>query len=690
MKIKANKILAVVCVIAMIMTMIVPMTLTAAAAETYSYTFTAKQFTANGTKKLDGVDWTLSGDGNYWGYDSTKGQQFGSGNAPYKSMTLTSESFSNVSKIVINTSGASSISGSFTVTVGGTTVGSSTKLTASATNYTFECDSLSGPVVLTYTQTSSKAIYIKSISVTYTEGNNVPECDECNWGEYEVTTAATCTTDGAKKRTCSVCGNVETASIAATGHNYVDGVCDKCGEEQPEGYVLVTNVSDLKVGDDIVIVAKDYDYALSTDQKSNNRGQASVTKAANTVTFGDDVQIIKLDQGTVDGTFAFFTGSGYLYAASSSANHLKTQTSKDNNGSWKITIADGTATIVAQGDNSRSTMQYNQSSSLFACYASASQKAISIYKLPSDASACGHENETNIVTVPATCTENGSKTFVCGDCGETVTEPINALGHNFVDNTCTNDGCGAYEYTPMTIAEAIASADGTKVMLENVVIIAIDTEYSEQYDNISVVVQDSEGSTLLLYRLKGNFEVGTTITAKGEKLYYQQTTHELKAGCTAEIIKDSPVSQLNAVNAYMSLAYKYVETTEQESTTLSDSEFVFKCGVDAALANIEGVDSFGIAVTAGGKTVYYTEGNATSWAKGNERISVAIALGDIINDQDKLNTEFTVRAFVEVGGVKFESELTKAHSVASMIAAYNAQGIEEVAHLYGILFPNAN
>lgn len=45
-------------------------------AETYSYTFTEKTFTANGTKKLNGVNWTISGDGGYWGYDSnvpTKG-----------------------------------------------------------------------------------------------------------------------------------------------------------------------------------------------------------------------------------------------------------------------------------------------------------------------------------------------------------------------------------------------------------------------------------------------------------------------------------------------------------------------------------------------------------------------------------------------------------------------------------------
>ena len=144
---------------------------------------------------------------------------------------------------------------------------------------------------------------------------------------------------------------------------------------------LVTNVNSLAAGDKVVIVAKDYDYALSTTQNENNRGQAEVTKNNdNTVAFGKDVQVLTLETGTVDNTFALNTGKGYLYAVSSSSNYLKTQTKKDENASWKITITDGTASIVAQGTNSRNVMQYNQSSSLFACYASASQKAVCIYK----------------------------------------------------------------------------------------------------------------------------------------------------------------------------------------------------------------------------------------------------------------------------------------------------------------------
>ena len=144
---------------------------------------------------------------------------------------------------------------------------------------------------------------------------------------------------------------------------------------------LVTDVNSLAAGDKLVIVAKDYEFALSATQGNNNREQAAVTKNNdNTVAFGNDVQVLTLETGAVENTFALNTGNGYLYAASSSSNYLRTETKLSNNSSWAIAVsADGTATIVAKGSNTRNTMQYNQTSSVFACYASASQKALCLY-----------------------------------------------------------------------------------------------------------------------------------------------------------------------------------------------------------------------------------------------------------------------------------------------------------------------
>ena len=147
---------------------------------------------------------------------------------------------------------------------------------------------------------------------------------------------------------------------------------------------LVTDVTKLSVGDEIAIVAKDFDYALGTNQKTNNREAVPISKSGTQAALSENVQILTLEQGTAEGSYAFSTGGGYLYAASSSANHLKTEKAKSANSSWVIEIAaDGTASIIAKASSNRNVMQYNPNNGtpLFACYASASQKAISIYKV---------------------------------------------------------------------------------------------------------------------------------------------------------------------------------------------------------------------------------------------------------------------------------------------------------------------
>lgn len=147
-------------------------------------------------------------------------------------------------------------------------------------------------------------------------------------------------------------------------------------------YDLVSNVSELHVGDIIVIAASEYDYAMSKTQNPNNRGQAGITKTDNQITLTDDVCEFVLGAGMTNGTWSFYDNnkSGYIYAASSSSNYLRTETDLSYNSSWVISISDNNASIVAQGSNTHKVMLYNNGSSIFSCYASASQKAISLYK----------------------------------------------------------------------------------------------------------------------------------------------------------------------------------------------------------------------------------------------------------------------------------------------------------------------
>ena len=157
------------------------------------------------------------------------------------------------------------------------------------------------------------------------------------------------------------------------------------GGETTETWTLVTDASTLSVGDKVVIAAAEYNFALSTDQRSNNRNQASITKNSNTITITDDVQVMTLEAGTIASTYAFNTGSGYLYAASSTKNYLKTESSLTANSSWVISIGDnGVATIKAQGTNTRNWLRYNSTNGdpgpIFSCYSSG-QSDVSVYRL---------------------------------------------------------------------------------------------------------------------------------------------------------------------------------------------------------------------------------------------------------------------------------------------------------------------
>ena len=149
---------------------------TSAWATDYSYTFSSQQYTAAGAKTLNGVSWTMAGTGgSYFGYDATKGQQFGSGNKPYSAVSLTTSGISGtITSVAVNTSGANSIAGTVAVSVGSTAFQCNNKTTASltstATTYTFTNTGASGDVTISWAQTSSKAIYVKSITVTYSTG----------------------------------------------------------------------------------------------------------------------------------------------------------------------------------------------------------------------------------------------------------------------------------------------------------------------------------------------------------------------------------------------------------------------------------------------------------------------------------------------------------------------------------------
>ena len=291
---------------------------------------------------------------------------------------------------------------------------------------------------------------------------------------------------------------------------------------QAQVWTKVTDASDLKAGDKVVIVAKDYNIAMSKTQNNNNRGQQAVNKSGNEVSWTSGVQEFELKTGTKSNTFAFYTGSGYLYAASSSSNHLKTQATNNDNGSWLITIAaDGTATVKAQGTNTRNVMQYNQSSSLFACYSSASQKAICIYKYT--------EKADTYVEAPRF---SGNATFV-GSYDVEITAAAGKVYYSYSEDGEFVEYAGAITITDDTTiyAKAVNGENESDVVSKTYTRVAatpvVSFEGDGKFENEVVVTITAEDATIY-YTLDGK-------TPSAESTEYTEAL-TIKADATLKVI----------------------------------------------------------------------------------------------------------------------------------------------------------
>ncbi len=330
-------------------------------------------------------------------------------------------------------------------------------------------------------------------------------------------------------------------------------------EETAQTATLVTDASTLKVGDEIVIAAKGADYALGTNQKTNNRAAAAVTKDGNKLKLGTTVQKLTLEKGKKDNTFAFDTGSGYLYAASSDKNHLKTESKLSDNSSWSVAIADGAATVIAQGSNTRNIMRYNPNTGkgdpLFACYKSG-QQDIAIYKLET-VPAPSNKVATPTATPAAGAVEKGTKvTFSCTTADATIlykttgeyieyTEPVEVTEAVTFTVKATKDGMDdsdevKFAYT-VKAEEPVQSLfkDGEQIVIYNPANMkALSTEYTGFYNKGTDVTLTN--GTLTGYTEADVWTVG--VNADGSYTFSTKDGKKLSMG---EKFTSTPLDDVN-------------------------------------------------------------------------------------------------------------------------------------------------
>lgn len=183
-----------------------------------------------------------------------------------------------------------------------------------------------------------------------------------------------------------------------------------------------------------------------------------------------------------------------------------------------LAAADGTNVIVV-GTVSKIDKPYDSN-----------YKNISVYIVDEDGNELYLYRLSGDVAVGKTIKVKGSMTTYSGNRQLVGGTYVEVTGSGDTDDTCEEhlyingvcDKCGAKDpdyVATMTITEALAAADNTKVTVTGIVI-KINTPYDEGYGNITVTIADGSGDTLYLYRLTGNFSVNDIITVTGTMSTY--------------------------------------------------------------------------------------------------------------------------------------------------------------------------
>ena len=313
----------------------------------------------------------------------------------------------------------------------GSNVTSGTKVTVGESSVTFSVGNSGSK--------TNGQVKVTNISVTYTTDTTCAHTNTTTITEY-----ATCTKDGSTTVKCNDCDyTVSTESIPATGHNYVNGACTVCQQED-----LSTYLDGNKFYIATIRTSGNYFYMTSNlGTASTKRYTAIDSKLTTLPTFianelASNEYVFVFEYNSDDGTYYIYsagvdgdakylghdgsTNSGLLVAKADAVRF----TVDENGGIYNIhyTASDAERYLA---------LNQNTGSDYFAFYKSGQKQNLCLIPV---AEPCAHTNTTT-TTVDATCTQDGSITVTCTDCEEVVsTTIIPATGHNYVEGTCT--GCG--------------------------------------------------------------------------------------------------------------------------------------------------------------------------------------------------------------------------------------------------------
>lgn len=212
---------------------------------------------------------------------------------------------------------------------------------------------------------------------------NVYRCEH-HWDQGEIITEATCTEEGEKKFTCSICGDEKTEKVSATGHQHTEIRNKKEATCKETGYSGDTWCKDC--GKKILsgqTIAK-------TENHSWDAGKVT-TKATCT------------EEG--EKTFTCSICGNTKTEKVSTTDHQHMEIRNQKNPTCKEAGYSGDTYCADCG--------------------------VKISSGKTIAKTKNHNWDGGVITTEPTCTERGEKTFTCTICGNTDTKKVNATGHRY-------------------------------------------------------------------------------------------------------------------------------------------------------------------------------------------------------------------------------------------------------------------
>lgn len=425
-----------------------------------------------------------------------------------------------------------------------------------------------------------------------------------------------------------------------------------------QSYQLVKSTKGLVSGDKYLIVAKDYNKALGgISESQNNRNAVDVDietdgnniSTISTVPSGACVLELKAQDSE---KWAFYDASnnGYLYAASSSKNYLKTQDKLNSNGKATIDIAlDGVATIKFQGTNKNNWLRYNNNSGsiLFSCYSSGQQD---VYLYHYVAPTGTTDPELSYSPSTFTIAANGTLTPPTLNNPNGVTIKSYSSDNEFVATVTEKGvialagGTGTAKITATSQADATYK-EGTATYTLTVFGAPEITPKSGEYENNVTVVMNATGAGALFYTTDGTdpkdaIDAATKVTEFPYNLPLSVGTHTIKAVTADE--------NLDVYSDVLTRTYTVVLAVPTPQLSQAAGNYNYEVAVDVTVANSGGAvgyvyttDGTDPATSATATTVNALTGTVTLY-KGEHTLTVKSFTAEKANFSDAATAAYTV------------------------------------------------